>query len=577
MRRVCLWTPLSLLLFVVGVVVGLSWTEEIGGSDTAAAQDPPASAATFTEYAVAADHPSASAAGAEILAHGGNAADAAAATMLALGVASPMSSGLGGGGFALYFRKSDRSVTFLDFRERAPAAATPTMFDTAPHGEGPISDASQLGGLAVAVPGEPAGIAELLHRFGRRSFAQVAQPAIRLAEHGFVPSDYLVRASHIVSASLAHDPLFSLWIASGEEGLSSGRQLTNPELARTLRTLGARGVSAFYSGGLGRTFITSVHSHGGVLTASDLRAYRVVARVPIEATRIGHRVVSAPPESSGGYVVLSTLDLLERWNAARDTEPVLAFHEAEALKGPIADRLRYVGDPDFVDVPLARLLADDRRAARAAILSPRAQPSSAWALPLAADPVAPGARPSDDHGTSHICVVDAEGNVASVTTTVNLPFGARFSVLGLWPNDEMDDFARGAAAATGSPNLAVAGHRPASSMAPTIVFGDDGLPSLCIGGSGGAKIPQEVTEVLFRIVARGEAPGAAIAAPRLYVMGENVELERDAARATRDELSHRGENVVDAQLPAMVQAIRIAPGQLDAASDPRKGGRPAGR
>ena len=239
--------------------------------------------AVFSADAVAADHYEASKAGAEVLAAGGNAADAAAATMLALGVVNPASSGLGGGGFALYYRAADRSLSFLDFRERAPKASDPEMFEVpGQRPEGPANAPSQLGGLASGVPGEAAGIEVLVTRFGELSLREVVAPALRLAEEGFSVSEALARMGSAFDVQLRKDDLMSSW------DLRSGTVLKRPGLARALRAFAEHGARVIYGGVIGQEMVSSVREQGGIMTLDDLRAYRVRNRDPIEAIRALH-------------------------------------------------------------------------------------------------------------------------------------------------------------------------------------------------------------------------------------------------------------------------------------------------
>ncbi|HEY8428869.1 MAG TPA: gamma-glutamyltransferase, partial [Sandaracinaceae bacterium] len=408
----------------------------------------PSAEVAYEQYAVAADHPLASQAGAEVLAAGGNAADAAAATMLALGVVSPASSGLGGGGFALYYRASDRSLHFIDFRERAPAAATPDMFARREGDDDrTAANRSRVGGLAVAVPGEPAGIEALITRFGSRNVTrqQIVAPALRYAAEGFEASPSIEAYSRWVGESIRRDPVLGRWFPRGQSFIPAGHRLTNPEQARTLRELAARGAEAFYRGRIAREIVRRVRAEGGILTLEDLAAYEVVMREPLVADRLGVRWVAAPPPSAGGVTMLASLALLERWvpPALRRADSAFFRHAlVESWKGPYSDRQLYLGDPDYVDVPTEGLLSDVRADVRARAFHPAlARPTERYDLPLPGRETRP-ALPGSDAGTSHFCVVDAEGNVASVTTTVNLLFGARFTAAGIVMNDEMDDFAR---------------------------------------------------------------------------------------------------------------------------------------
>ena len=554
-------------------------------------------AAPYEEDAVAADHPAASAAGAEILARGGNAADAAAATMLALGVANPASSGMGGGGFLLYYRAEDQSLTYLDFRERAPAAATADMYDDAePPMEGPANSASQLGGLASGVPGEPAGVDAMVRRFGSLPLSAIVEPAVRLAENGVEVSEPLARMSRYFGGQMRRDPLMRGWFAGPEGGLEPGSRLLQPELARTLRAFGRRGKRAIYTGRIARQIVQANRRNGGLFTMRDLADYAVVEREPLSAERFGWRWVTAPPPSAGGFTMLQSLAILEglpaRWRPVERGElPNAAFLHAlaESWKGPFLDRERYFGDPDHVELPLDAMMAPERVGARIDAFHPSlAMLPEDYEQPLAEEE--PEIVQPDNAGTSHLCVVDREGNVASVTTTVNLPFGARYTAAGIVLNDEMDDFARAVGEANafglvgGAPNLPGPGKRPVSTMSPTIVFGEDGRPALCLGAAGGSRIVTAVQQVAMNVLVHGVDPGQALRAPRVHHQGHPNQLRTeefaplDAARLRA--LMARGHAHEPIRNVANVQLIRIGQDQgarLVAASAPRKGGRPAGR
>lgn len=545
----------------------------------------------YTHYAVAADHPLASQVGAEILQAGGNAADAGVATALALGVVSPESSGLGGGGFALYYRASDHSLTFLDFREQAPAAA---RADTFARREGDTDEVaaqrSQIGGLAVGVPGEPLGLETLLERFGSHRVARrrIAEPAARLADEGWPASRYTITYALPMLESLRGDRVLGAFLPPGATGIPRGATLHNAALARTVRRFGAEGARPFYRGPIAQAIVREVRRRGGILTSADLAAYRVLTRAPLEGQRFGHRWVVPPPPSAGGFTMLESLGLLERW-MPRPHESVRFRHAlAESWKGPFRDRALYAGDPDFVMVPVDRLLDPSRLEARAARFDRfAAQPMAAYDVPGESFGAADAA--PRDHGTSHVCVVDAEGNVASLTSTVNLPFGARFTVEGMVMNDQMDDFARelGAPNAFGLPggsaNLPGPGHRPVSTMSPTIVL-DGELPILCVGGSGGSRIVTAVEQVaLFQLVL-GDDAGAAVRRGRIHHQGSPGTLSVETRLEPRlvAGLTARGHELTTVEGSANVQTIRIhrdatgAITRLDAASDPRKDGEPRG-
>ncbi len=582
--------PRSLWLAALSILavssVALAWPRH---SPEVSVQVAPSSVGTFANFAVAADHPLASGAGAEILFRGGNAADAAAATMLALGVANPASSGLGGGGFLLYYQASDQSLHFLDFRERAPGASTPDMFEDAPAPmEGPANAASQVGGLSSGVPGEPAGIAMMVERFGALPLADVAAPAERMARAGVPVSAAVHRMSAYFGTQMRQDPVMRRWFDGDATELPEGAIIRQPELARTLHALGEQGARAIYSGRIARAIVAANRRNGGIMTLQDLHDYRVVERAPLSAERFGYRWVTAPPPSAGGFTMLQSLGVLERlparWRTTTD-EAAYLHALAESWKGPFLDRQRYFGDPDHVTLRLPELRDDARLDRLAATFHPSlAMPAADYDLPLSG-PTTPVDQP-EDHGTSHLCVVDSAGNIAAVTTTVNLPFGARYTAAGMVMNDEMDDFARAVGEANafglvgGAPNLPGPGKRPISSMSPTIIF-QDGRPVLCVGAAGGSRIITASQQVAMNFLVRNMNGEAAISAPRIHHQGRPAALRSETfaplAPEVLQSLEERGHEHDPIRNVAAVQAIRIyADGRLEAASDPRKGGRPAG-
>lgn len=555
-------------LLITGLTVGL----------------PTEHAAVFEREAVAADHFEASKAGAEILAAGGNAADAAAATMLALGVVNPASSGLGGGGFALYYRASDASLTFLDFRERAPRAASRTMFEVESEpAEGPASSPSQLGGLAAGVPGEPAGIETLVRRFGKLPLHEVIGPALRLAEQGFEVSKALSAMGSAFAVQLRKDPVMAAW------DLRPGATLRRPRLARVLRAFAEKGAAVIYGGIIGQEIAASVQEQGGIMTLQDLRDYRVRTRQPLETNAFGYHWATAPPPSAGGFTMIQSLSILEQAVGPNPSDGAPLLHAmAESWKGPFLDRQRYFGDPDQVILPLDKMMDSSRIAARSKLVSDgKAHPSTDYDMPIEWNQTRVAT--PDNAGTSHLCVIDADGNVASVTTTVNLPFGARFTGGGIVMNDEMDDFASGVGKVNafglvgGARNLPGPWKRPVSTMSPTIVL-DQGTPVLCVGASGGSRIVTAAQQVAMNVLVHGMSAADAVAAPRIHhqAVPETLRVEKVAPLepALRAELVALGHRVEPIHNVANVQLIHLEQGgqrRLEAASDPRKGGRPAGR
>ena len=541
--------------------------------------------------AVASDHPAASAAGVQALRAGGTAADAACAVALALGVANPHASGIGGGGFALVYRARDRSVHALDFREQAPMSIRADMF--LDQGK-VVPGRSRWGGLAVGVPGEVRGLAELIKRFGKRSFADCVRPAEQLAVKGFGATPRLaLSVSRSGSASNSHQNVadFQAVLAGTlkyKPPLRPGDRITRPALARTLRQLREKGPEAFYSGPIALAIVKAVKDAGGVMLPEDLRRYRVVERKPVEIAYRGYRVLSMPPPSSGGVVLAETLGVLSSWMSQRKLERLperqssAYFHVvAEALKHGFADRARFLGDPDFVSVPTAKLLDPEyHRQLAARIDDNKVLASDKYGM-------GPAPAPAPDGGTAHLSVIDAEGNAVALTTTVNLWFGAHLLAgdTGIVLNDEMDDFSL----APGTPNQfnllgnsqnAVApGKRPLSSMSPTLVLEGDAV-KMVVGGAGGPAIITGTLQVLLNVLENHQDAQAASAAPRIHHQWSPVDLdyEVDIPRDVVEGLQRRGHKTKprDPTTPALINVIVRTPDGLQAASEFRGGGAPAG-
>ncbi|MCA9602026.1 MAG: gamma-glutamyltransferase, partial [Myxococcales bacterium] len=479
--------------------------------------------------------------------------------------------------------------TFLDFREMAPSGATEDMFkDQKPLG-GPISNPSQLGGLSSGVPGEPAGIDALLTRFGKVKRSVVTAPAIRYAEKGFEPRGEVAEIFSAFADQMRDDRVFRTWFDGKTNKLKP--RITNPALGKSIRAFAAGGAKPFYEGAIAKAIVRENRAHGGLFTDADLKNYKVVDRKPLEGEYFGYRWVSSPPPSAGGYTMLASLALLERWIPEGDrkhTDEHIDHAFVESWKGPYLDRMQYLGDPDFADVPLAELGATSRIESRAAHF----RPGVAMAPVIYAEPLPRETRPAkhpDNAGTSHLCVVDSEGNVASITTTVNLAFGARYTAAGIVLNDQMDDFAADVGKSNafglmgGAPNLPAPGKRPLSSMSPTIVFDANG-PVLCVGGSGGSRIIAETEQVAFHTLVQGMPLGDAVRFPRVHHQAspDRTRVESKSMRGLTElaHLQYRGHSFEKSDHNAVVQAIQIVRGPsptLIATSDPRKGGTPAGQ
>ena len=532
--------------------------------------------------AVASDCEAASRAGAELLAAGGNAADAACATALALGVVHPFASGLGGGGFAIiYLSRTDRAVA-LDFREIAPRGLQVSSAGAA--------RMTPQTGLAIGVPGEAAGLAELVNRFGALPFARCVEPALRLAR-GFSASPWLVQQ---IKDELARHPdsapglLAKVFDAGGRapSEIRAGDRLSRPQLAKTLARLRAGGARSFYRGDIARAIAAAATAAGSALTVEDLAAYQPVERLPIEVSFLGRRVLLMPPPSAGGVIMAEALAIIGNELAALPSRedplsPSYLHLLAESSKHGFADRARYLGDPAFSKLPLDHLLDPTYHRELAARFSPdRVMPHASYGTPL--PPTAGAAR---DAGTAHVSVVDKAGNAVALTTTINLEFGARIIAgsSGVVLNDELDDFTAAPgqpdvfALAGGPANQPAPGKRPLSSMSPTIVLGKNGV-ELVAGAAGGPRIVSATLQVLLDVLLFGRNAQEAIAVPRIHhqwepdVLFHEPGVPAEVVRALAKK-GHRTEARPDI---GKANAIVRTPQGLDAAADPRSGGAPAG-
>ncbi|MFM2161949.1 MAG: gamma-glutamyltransferase [Pseudomonadota bacterium] len=526
-----------------------------------------------TPSAVASDHGLASACGAQMLERGGNAVDAAVATALCAGVVQPASSGLGGGGFAVVAGPGVAPTVF-DFREVAPSHAVADQFVGAPAVRG--KPASDEGGLAVAVPTESRGLATLLATFGTLPARVVAAPAIALAEDGFAVQAHL--ASRLAASK---QPEILAWFSKDGRVLVEGDRCVQPQLAATLRRWASSHGEDLASGQGAAAIADHVRATGGNMVAADLAATRVVRRSPLIGTFRGETVVTMPPPSSGGVVVLQTLAVLEPSLVApsEPTEPVRVHRLVEALQHGFADRAHALGDPDFVTVPVDRLLGASRiEAIRAAFDPSRTLPTEAYGPRLA---------PPSDEGTQHIAVIDRDGLGVALTTTINQSFGSGLVVpaLGIVLNDQMDDFSVAPGVPNGyglvgsAANAVAPGKRPLSSMSPTLVVDGSGRARLAVGASGGPTIITGTLQVLLASLVDGLAPTDAVALPRVHHQWLPAVLTVEPAMplATADALAALGHTLERKTLTTSVQIVACDPTVgCAAASDPRKGGAPAG-
>src|SRR6266851_35381 len=467
--------------------------------------------------AVAASHPLAAEAGAAVMRRGGNAVDAAVAAAFALGVVEPMSSGIGGGGFALLYTAKDRKARAFDFREKAPGRATPDMFIE--NGR-PRQDLAEKVALSVAVPSAVRGYTELVKRFGRKPLAEIVGPAEMIAARGFQVSLRYALVAREMEDCLAADPeaarTFLRRDSSGEyTALDPGDSLLQPELARTLHAIGEKGADAFFKGRVAKSIVQTLRARGGIIELDDFSRVDFRERTPMESTYRGHRVVTMPLPSSGGFFLLALLNVLEREDArAGGYRPERFLHVMiEAEKRLFAQR-RGLGDPAFsqgLEEKLARMITKDFAGDLHHAIGDRATPA-AQVLGIS------------EHGTTSVSAADEEGNVITITTTVNGAFGSCVVAkgTGVLLNDQMDDFAVSAGVAnqfglTGDKeNAPEPGKIPLSSMAPTFLFAPGGELVLTLGAAGGSTIPTTLAQAIVHVVDDGMAVDRAIAMPRLH-------------------------------------------------------------
>jgi len=556
-----------------------------------AAQRP---AVEATRGMVVSAHELASQAGVEILRQGGNAVDAAAATGLALAVVYPFAGNLGGGGFMVVHLAAtpDRPARDLviDYRETAPAAAGRDMY-VGPDGK-LVSGAgsSTVGWRASGVPGTVAGFALAVERYGsgRVTWAAICEPARRLAAEGHVVSQATARSLRTWEKLLGQFPESKRIFLKDGAHLAAGEKWVQPELGETFARLQRGGPREFYEGETARRLAAAMADHGGTLTLDDLRAYRPVEREPLRGRYRGHDIVTMPPPSSGGIALLQMLALLEPHDlGALGHNSAASLHLiAEAMKRAFRDRAEYLGDPAFVDVPVARLLDPAYLRTRMADFSPdRATPAAQVAPGLGA--FNPAALRREKPETTHYSVVDAAGNAVANTYTLNGAYGSGVTIpgTGILMNNEMDDFTSQVGAPNmfgllqGEANAIVPGKRPLSSMTPTLVF-KDGRLVLVTGSPGGPTIINTVLQVVLNVIDHRMPVAQAVEAPRVHhqwmpdvLTHERFGLSPDtiaALRARGHTLKERQSYEGAYQGDAESIAIDPATGRLLGAADPRR-------
>ncbi|HEY7097577.1 MAG TPA: gamma-glutamyltransferase [Terriglobales bacterium] len=536
-------------------------------------------------------HELASKAGVEVMQAGGNAIDAAVATGFALAVVHPQAGNLGGGGFML-IRMTDGSTHFVDYREKAPGAATANMYLDAQGNV--IPDASLVGYKAIGVPGSVAGLVYAQRHFGKLPLERVIAPAITLAREGFSLAWEDAQGFH--DGSLAKFPESRRIFQRDGNYYKAGETFRQPELARTLERI-AKNPDDFYHGSMARELAASIQKGGGLVTAEDLANYEVKEREPVRGNYRGYQIISAPPPSSGGIALVEILNIVEGYDLAKlGNRSAKAIHlTSEAFRRAFYDRAEFLGDPDFAKIPVAQLIDEKYASAwRESIDPTHASASKDLRRPsvfseldsYAAMHEQPLAVHEPNH-TAHYSVADAAGNAVAVTTTLNESFGSGVTAegLGFLLNDEMDDFASKQGVPNtygliqGPANAIGPGKRPLSAMVPTIVLKDSKL-YMVLGAEGGPTIITTVANILIGVIDFGIDIQEAVNAPRFHNqwIPDEIRVERGLSPDTLHMLEQMGQKLSrDTEWgDAEAIAIDLATGERLGASDGRNNGKPVG-
>lgn len=520
--------------------------------------------------------------GVDVLKRGGNAVDAAVAVGYALAVVYPAAGNLGGGGF-MTIQLADGRKTFLDFREKAPLAATADMY--LDKDGNVIKGLSTKGHLAVGVPGSVSGMEYAREKYGTMKRAQLIAPSVQLADKGFVLEQGDVDLLLTATKDFAEDPATAaIFLNKSGQPYKAGDRLVQKDLARTLREVSTKGTDGFYKGWVAQAIADSSKAGKGIITMEDLAQYKTREMAPVECDYRGYRVVSAPPPSSGGVIICEMLNILEGyplkdlgWNSAQS-----AHYMIEAMRHAYVDRNSYLGDPDFVKNPMERLLDKGYAEKIRAVIDPKKAGVS--------KDIKPGVAPHEGSNTTHYSIADKWGNAVSVTYTLNDWFGAKVTAAktGVLLNDEMDDFT----AKVGVPNLyglvqgeankIEPGKRPLSSMSPTIVS-KEGKPVMVVGTPGGSRIITAVLQTMINAIDHGMTVQEAVDAPRFHQqwLPDVTNVETFAFSAdTRKILTDMGHNLGVPQPANHLAAIivgapslggkPVAANRFYGANDPRR-------
>ncbi len=545
------------IVFTLIVFVSALWAPQAGFAQRAASG------------LVVADSPLATKAGMEILERGGNAVDAAIATAFALSVVDQASSGLGGGGFMVIYDAKERRAHALDFRETAPEAARKELYMK--DGK-PAPSLSLTGGLAVAVPGEVAGLLAAFKRFGSLPLQVLMAPAINFGSEGFPLEAALRFAIDRQQATMKKFPDLARVFLPKDQVPAESELIRQPELGETLKAIASQGTEVFYQGWIAQAIVDTVKKEGGILTLDDLKNYKAVWREPLIGQYRKRSVIAMPPPSSGGVAILQMLSVLEghALNKLPHNEGTYLQLLAEAMKHAFADRAQYLGDPDFVKASITMLTSKDYAAWIRGRISPvKTQPPKFYGLVNFK---------AEQGGTTHFSVVDRFGNAVACTQSVNTRFGAKVMVpkAGIVLNNTMDDFAihpsGNVYGLTGNEaNSLQPKKRPLSSMAPTIILQGE-RPEIVVGGAGGPRIISATLQTILNLIDFQMPVKQAVGSPRIHHqwMPDNLIAEADIPAEAKRSLERRGHSVRERGVVGVVQAIMVKQGKASGAADPRK-------
>lgn len=523
----------------------------------------------FRNGVVSAAHPLATKAGIEVLKKGGNAVDAAVATALTLGTVTPAFCGIGGGGFALLWLANEKRAIFVDYRERSPESASEDMFKL--RKDGAVSrNENSMGYKSIAVPGAVAGHSLMIEKFGRLKTKQLLEPAIRHAKKGFTVSKAMAEAWSTSYRKLKHSRSSTIYLHQGKP-FRQGSKIRLSQLSKSLSSIAERGANEFYSGSIGRKLVEDMRANNGLVTAQDLETFKPAIREPIRGSYRGFEIITAPPPSSGGAVIIEALNILETFQF-KTTEamfPRTLHLVSEALMRGFVNCRSNICDPDFTKIPIETLTSKVFAQKLASTISeekasPMLEPANLSGVPAS--------------NTSHLCVIDSDRNIVAATESVECYFGSGIAIpdTGIILNDTMHDFDP----RPGHLNSVGPRKIPMSSMSPTIVL-KDGEPFLALGSAGSSRIVSSVMQTLLGVLEFDLSIEDALGSPRIHVQGDQMQAESRLSKKTIGQLRCMGHDV-KAKRPRElyfggVHAAIVRPdGRFDGAADPRRDGLASG-